>query len=79
MIKESSDFISKVKVSYHPANVGDHRQSDSGYIMVFVCHVTLQDHVIKAFLTLWFGAPQDKFPPYQVGRADMFLVCHAIS
>ena len=34
-------------VSYQPVKFGGHRYSDSGDIMVFVCHVILQDHVIK--------------------------------
>ena len=36
-----------VKVSYHSAKSGGHSQSDSGDVIVFVCHVTLQDHLIK--------------------------------
>ena len=37
-----------MKVSYHPATFGSYRQSGVGDVMVFVCHVTLQDNVIKA-------------------------------
>ena len=44
-----------MKVSYCPAKFGGHRHSGSGDIMAFVCHVTLQDHMIKA--TLWLGVP----------------------
>ena len=43
-IKRSSDF----KVSYHSAKIDDHKNSGKGDIMVSVCHVTFEDHVIKA-------------------------------
>ena len=36
-----------MKVSYHPANFGGHRQCGSGDIMVLVCHVISQDHLIN--------------------------------
>ena len=35
-------------VSYHSAKTGCHRHPCQRYMMVFVCHVTLQDHMIKA-------------------------------
>ena len=35
--------------------------------MVFVCHLTLQDYVIKALYDFMFGAPQSKLPPYKFG------------
>ena len=35
-------------VSYNSPNFGGYRSSYSGDKMVFVCHVTLPDHVIKA-------------------------------
>ena len=34
-------------LSYHPAEFGGHRHFVSGDIMILVCHVILQDHVIK--------------------------------
>ena len=34
-------------VSQHPARLGGHRHCGSGDIMVSVCHVILQDHLIK--------------------------------
>ena len=37
-----------MKVSYHRAKFSGHRHSGRGNIMVFICHVTLQDHTIKA-------------------------------
>ena len=35
-----------IKISYDPAKFGSHRHSDSGDIVVLVCHVTWQDQVI---------------------------------
>ena len=34
----------------YPAKFGGHRQCGSGDIMVLVCHVISQDHVIKGAL-----------------------------
>ena len=36
-----------IKLGYHPVKFGGHRHSDNGDIMVLVCHVISQDHVIK--------------------------------
>ena len=36
-----------LKVSYHVYKFGGHRHCGSGDIMVFICHVTLQDYMIK--------------------------------
>ena len=33
--------------NYYLAKFGDHRHCVSGYIMILVCHVTSQDHLIK--------------------------------
>ena len=33
--------------SHQLAKFGDHRHCDSGDIMILVCHMILQDHVIK--------------------------------
>ena len=38
-----------VKVSYHPAKAGCHSHYGNRDTMIFFCHVTLQDHEIKAF------------------------------
>ena len=35
-------------VSFHSAKCDSYRHSGSGDIMVFECHMILQDHVIKA-------------------------------
>ena len=39
-------------VGYHPAKLDSHKHSDSGDIMVLVCHVILQDEVIKELCEL---------------------------
>ena len=36
---------------------GGHRHSGSGDIMVFVCHVTLEDHMIKVLNDFMVGSP----------------------
>ena len=36
-----------IKVSYHLAKLGGHRDSDSGDIVVLVCDVISLDHVIE--------------------------------
>ena len=45
------------KVNYHPAKFGGHRHSGSRDIIVFVCHVTLQDDVIKALNDFMVRSP----------------------
>ena len=37
-------------VSRHPAKFSGHMHSDSGNIMVLVCHKVSQDHVIKELM-----------------------------
>ena len=43
--------------AYHPVKFGGQKHSDGGDILVLVCHVILQDHVIKGLRdfmgTLW--------------------------
>ena len=58
MIKGSCHFIgrSQKRLSYHPAKVGDQRHRGIKDIMVLVCHVISQGHVIKVFVNskvLW--------------------------
>ena len=36
-----------IKASYHPTNFGDHSHCGRGIIIILVCHVISQDHVIK--------------------------------
>ena len=47
-IKDSFKIMEPIKVNYHPSMFGGHNYSGNGDIMVFVCHLTLQDHMIKA-------------------------------
>ena len=44
-------------MSYHPTEFGGHRHSGSRDIMVFVCHVILQDHVIRVLCDFMFMSP----------------------
>ena len=44
-------------MSYHPVKFGGHRHSGSRETMIFVCHVTLKDHVIKAYYDLLVRSP----------------------
>ena len=50
VIKESCNIIGKSpkREYYHSANFGCHRHCSNRDMMVFVCHVTSQDHMIKA-------------------------------
>ena len=47
-------------MSYHPAKFSGHRHSDSDSrdIMIFVCHVTLQDTSSGRSVALWLEAFQ---------------------
>ena len=49
MIKGSCDFMGMypMKASYHSAKFGGHQHCGSGDIVVLVCHVILQDHMIN--------------------------------
>ena len=48
VIKGSWYIIGRSKGSYHSTEFGCHRHSCNRDMMVFVYHVTLQDHMIKA-------------------------------
>ena len=39
-------------INNHPAKFGSHKHSGSRDIMIFVCHLALREHVIRAFMTL---------------------------
>ena len=72
-------------VSHHPAKFGYHEHFDSGDIIVLVCHVTLQDHMINGscdFMvrTLMLGHhPAKSCGHGHCGSEDiMILVCHII-
>ena len=45
------------KLSHQPTKFGGHRHCSSGDIMVFVYHVTLKDHVIKALNEFMVSSP----------------------
>ena len=51
---------------------GGRRHSGSRDMMIFVCHVTLQGHVIKAFCEFWLGVFQDMSPAKQDWRYNGF-------
>ena len=36
-----------MKVSYHPAKFGSYSHSESGDIILLVCHANSQDHIIE--------------------------------
>ena len=57
-----------IKVSYHSVKFGCHRLSGSGDIMVLLCHVTFQDHVIKALndLMVRMETAEDMSPSIQI-------------
>ena len=51
-----------VKVSYPLVKFGGHRYSGSKDVMVLVCDVILQDHVIKGSCNVWVGATHGRSP-----------------
>ena len=51
---------------HHLAKFIDDTHCGSGDVMVLVCPVISQDHVIKGSVTLWVGVHQDKLPFFQV-------------
>ena len=73
-----------IKVNYHPAAFGGHRYCGSGYMMILVCHVILQDHVIKRSCDFMDRSPSRKVTilPSLVAIGtlvvEMLLVCHVI-
>ena len=44
-------------VTYHPAKFGGHSSSDSGVIGNLVCHVILQDNLVKGSCDFMGGSP----------------------
>ena len=52
-------------VSRHPGMFGCYRHYGSRDKMVLVCHVILEDHVIKGYCD-FMDAPHDDSSPYQV-------------
>ena len=56
VIKGSYDFMEEpFKISHHPAKFGCYRDSYKRDIRISVCHVILQDQLIKAFYDFMFG------------------------
>ena len=53
-------------VSYHPAKFGGQRHFDRKCMVVFVFHVTLQDHVTNGSRDFIGGVPNGKPPFCQV-------------
>ena len=50
-------WVAAHKVSYHPVKFGGLSHSGSGFIMNLVCHVILQDHMIKESCDFMGGSP----------------------
>ena len=44
-----------LKISHYPAKFGGHRQCGSRDVIVVVCHVISQDHLVKGPVTLRAG------------------------
>ena len=47
-------------INHHATKIGGHRHCGSGDIMILVCHMILQDHVIKCCSSLWLEASKGK-------------------
>ena len=52
-----NDHSRMIKASYHPAKFGGYSYSASRVIMVLVCHVILQCHIIKGSCDFIGGSP----------------------
>ena len=81
MIKRDTKFIwlyreEPVNVNYHPTNFGGHRYCGSRDIMILVCHMISQDHVIKGkgYVTYNVQTHQDKLQSYQFGSHRHMIV-----
>ena len=69
------------------ATFGGQRHCDSGDIMILVCHVISQDHVIKGSYDFFWQEPiKVRYPPAKIDghrHSDsgdiVVLVCHVIS
>ena len=62
-----------IKVSHHLTKFGSHRYCGSGDLMILVCHVIFQDHVIKGSRYFWVGAHQGKLPFCLVWSRDIII------
>ena len=50
-----------IKRSHNPAKISGHRKFGSRGVMFFVCHMTLQDHMIKALYEFMVRNPPKYF------------------
>ena len=50
-----------MKISYHPTKFGGHKDCGGEDIMILVCHVILEKHVIKMSCEFEVGYHPDKF------------------
>ena len=50
-----------MKISYHPTKFGGHKDCGGEDIMILVCHVILENHVIKMSCEFEVGYHPDKF------------------
>ena len=50
-------WVAAIKVRYHPAKFGGDSLSGSGLIMILICHLISQDHVIKGSCGFMGGSP----------------------
>ena len=55
-----------IKIGYHPVKLGGHRRCDSGVTVVLVCHVILQDLVLKRSYDFMGRVHQSKLRSCQV-------------
>lgn len=67
-------YITVVYFSTLP-NLVDYGIFGSGDHTFLICHVTLSDHMIEIYITLWVGAPHSKSPMCQVWFLEVFWKC----
>ena len=69
-----------IKVSYNSAKFSGHRQSSIGDVVILVCRVISQDHVLYGQEPIEVSYHPDKFGGYRLsGSGDiMGLVCRVI-
>ena len=56
-MKQLCDFDT-IKASYHPAKFVCHSHYGSGVTMILICHVALQDHLVKGLCDIMVGSPK---------------------
>ena len=50
-------WVERIKLNYHPAKFCGHTHSGSRDVTALVCHLTLEEHVIKASNDLMVKSP----------------------